>query len=358
MSANGTDRAGQPQRFWPQPAAAGVPLGNAVFKLAPEDFIVEECVSWHIDGAGEHDLLWIEKRDANTRWVADRLAEFAGCRPRDVGYAGLKDRHALTRQWFSVYRPGRVIDWSSFDAPGVTILETAAHQRKLRIGGLAGNRFTIILRSVTADSDALEARFKQLSSSGMPNYFGAQRFGREHANIALAQKLATRRRLKRTQQGFALSAARAAIFNEVLAQRVRAATWATPCAGDLLMLDGSQSFFAFDGETDRADIERRCAEADLHPTGPLWGEAGAVTAATIAALESKTADSLPLLRDATIAARASLQRRALRVVPQACAFRRVGGDVELAFTLPAGSFATVLLHELLQTQDASQRSNT
>ncbi|MEN7343931.1 MAG: tRNA pseudouridine(13) synthase TruD, partial [Pseudomonadota bacterium] len=129
--------------YWPAPAAAGPALGVATLRATPEDFQVYEIPSWQPSGSGEHDVLLIQKRGANTQWVAAQLAAFAECSRRDVSYAGLKDRQALTIQWFSVHRPGRSIDWSSFEAEGVTLLEVAAHHRKLKIGALAGNRFRL-----------------------------------------------------------------------------------------------------------------------------------------------------------------------------------------------------------------------
>lgn len=339
------------------PAAHGAALSSAQLKSTPEDFVVEEQPNWQPHGDGEHDVLWIEKRDANTRWVAEQLASFAQCHPRDVGFAGLKDRFALTRQWFSVHRPGRSIDWSTFQASGVRILTHAVHNRKLRVGALTGNRFEILLRDVSADREQLGARFALLEQYGIPNYFGAQRFGREQSNLRMALRLARRQRLKRAQKTFALSAARAAIFNATLARRVAADQWRTPIDGDLLMLSGSHSFFAFD-EHDVDEIVARCERADVSPTGPLWGAPGTLADGEAGELEQMIADQYPDFRNATLAGGVTLQRRALRMMPEQCSLQHDASFVRLAFTLPSGSFATVLVHELFDVDDVSQRSRT
>ena len=303
--------------------------------------------AWTPDGEGEHDVLWVEKVGANTRWVLGELARFAGCSERDVSYAGLKDRHAVTRQWFSVYRPGRAIDWSAFSHADIRILEHHAHSRKIRIGALTGNRFRIVLRDAPCDAGRLAESVATLSRRGFPNYFGAQRFGREGNNIALAEALAAGRRLKRNQRAFALSAARAAIFNEVLAARVARGDWWCPVVGDAAMLADSHSFFHVDDEASLAELRERAERCDLHPSGPLWGRGEQSVSGAVLALERDAAAGLQTLADACERGGAKAQRRALRCVVSDLVAESAGDAITLAFSLPAGSFATTLLNELV-----------
>ncbi|MEM7611717.1 MAG: tRNA pseudouridine(13) synthase TruD [Pseudomonadota bacterium] len=316
------------------------------------DFEVEEIPNWTPDGSGEHDVLWVEKRRANTRWVAGQLARHAACRERDVSYAGLKDRHAVTRQWFSIYRPGRSIDWSAFEHPDIQILDASAHGRKIRVGALQGNRFRIRLTDVTVDGTQLERGLQSVRSYGVPNYFGPQRFGRHGSNLKLATRLADGERLRKSEQGFALSAARSLVFNAVLAARVNHDTWWRPLPGDALMLNNSHSFFVAGASDDTQTLERRAKLGDLHPTGPLIG-----------AGESPVQDAARSLEEATMAGYASMlacvrqgrvdaQRRALRVLPSEFSAALDERVLTLAFSLPAGSFATALINELVAVTEA------
>lgn len=332
---------------WPQPPAHGEPLARGVLRARQEDFVVDEIPNWAPTGDGEHDVLWVEKRGANTRWVAGALARHAGCRAADVGYAGLKDRHAVTRQWFSVARAGRCPDWQAFEADGVRILEVAAHRRKLRPGALSGNRFRILVAAACPEAPALPARVAAVRAQGVPNYFGPQRFGRDGGNLALAGRLAAGERLGRGQRGFALSAARSALFNAVLAERVRRGDWLQPQVGDALMLTGSNSFFVVDDSGELDALAARAAEGDLQPTGPLWGEGESAVTGDVATLEARIGAVLPELVAATTAARAKPARRALRVFADGLEASSSSDGLMLAFTLPAGSFATAVVNEFV-----------
>ena len=154
------------------PYAYGNPPLTAVLRSTPEDFQVEEILGYDADGNGEHALLWVEKRGANTDWVARELAKFAGIPPLNVGYAGLKDRHAVTRQTFSVQLAGKPDpDWSAFPAEGVKVLAATRHTRKLKRGALRGNRFVLVLRQVDGDRAVADQILKQIAQRGVPNYF-------------------------------------------------------------------------------------------------------------------------------------------------------------------------------------------
>ena len=252
--------------------ALGPALFAARIRSTPADFDVTEVLDIEFSGDGEHDWLWIEKTGANTVWVAERLAQHAGVAVRDIGYAGLKDRHAITRQWFSVRRPSADgTNWSAFAAEGVQVVAEQRHSRKLRRGAHRGNAFRIALRADPGEVDggAVEERLNALEDLGAPNYFGEQRFGREGANIELGRAVVAGKRVSRNKRSIGLSALRSFEFNNELDARIRAGTWNRLLPGDVANLDGTGSVFAVDEVT--AELERRCAEMDIHPAGVLPG---------------------------------------------------------------------------------------
>lgn len=345
-------------------AHGGPPLAG-VLKATPEDFIVEEALGFVADGQGEHDLLWIEKRGANTEWVARGLARFAKVPQVAVGYAGLKDRHAVTRQAFTVQLPGRRVDWGALELAGVRVLRVQRHSRKLRRGALTGNGFELTLREVAGDFAAAEGLLARLRARGAPNYFGAQRFGHAGGNLTLARRLFAGETLGRSERAFALSAARAAIFNAVLDRRVRSGSWERALAGDLMNLAGRRAWFGpvlADG-----DIERRCAAGDIHPTGPLWGSPPAPVAGECAAIEHALAQELAELARGLEAAGLESERRALRMIPADLSWEWVEDrqaepgavhaapcpapcSLRLRFHLPPGAYATSLIRELVDVR--------
>jgi TruD family tRNA pseudouridine synthase len=157
------------------PAAHGTALARATFKSKPQDFIVEETLAFPLRGQGEHLYLFIRKTNANTEWVSKQLARQLGVAQRDIGYAGQKDRHGVTSQWFSL--PGKSITKEKLAAlhiEGVEICDSQAHDRKLRKGAIKQNRFTIRLRDVDVESDLLQQRVELIMRQGVPNYFDEQ----------------------------------------------------------------------------------------------------------------------------------------------------------------------------------------
>lgn len=255
------------------PRAHGPALGQARLRACPEDFLVVEELGFTPEGQGEHAFLYLEKRDLNTVELQQRLADLSGIPLADISFSGLKDRHALTRQWFSVRLAGRPEpQWQQLETGGdVRVLELGRHPRKLRRGVHRGNRFELRLRDCTADREALEARLQCLREHGVPNYFGEQRFGRAGSTEQQARAWATRggRRVSRTRRGLYFSALRASLFNRLLARRVEEGSWDQLLPGDLCMLHGSRSLFACT-EVD-AELAARCARGDVHPGLPLWG---------------------------------------------------------------------------------------
>jgi tRNA pseudouridine13 synthase len=331
------------------PRAHGTPVLSARIRLAPEDFRVDEIDGFEPDGSGEHLLLTIEKRGMNTAFAAKLIAQWAGIGEVGVGYAGLKDRHAVTVQRFSVHLPRRAApDTAALEAhEGLRVLGATWHSRKLPRGALAGNRFVLRLREADGDRDAVGARLHAIATRGVPNYFGEQRFGREGDNVANALAMFAGRRVARAQRTHLLSAARSQLFNRVLGARVEAGTWDAAMDGEVWMLDGSRSVFGpqpFDEV-----LAARLAAFDIHPTAPLWGRGELRSNGDALALElGALADAESLtLRAGLEVAGLKQERRATRLQPRHMAWDwPEPGTLELRFELPPGAYATAVLAEL------------
>jgi len=328
------------------PFAHGGPPVTGRLRVAPGDFRVDEELGFEPTGAGEHALLFVEKIDANTEWVAKRLAEKAGVAPMAVGYSGLKDRHAITRQSFSVHLPGKADpDWSALAIPGVRVLVASRHDRKLKRGAHRGNRFRIRVRDVDGDRGAIEQRLALIRERGVPNYFGEQRFGREAGNIAQARAYFAGTRMRKHEIGIAISAARSLLFNAVLATRVADGSWDSALDGDVWMLAGTHSIFGPEPWT--VELARRLAAFDIDPTGPMFGAGELRTTGLVRALEEGAIAPYRDIADGLAKAGLVQQRRALRLRVEGLAHEWEGdGALVLEFRLPAGSFATVVLREL------------
>lgn len=330
--------------------AYGSPLFQGLIKQSPRDFEVVECLDFELSGDGEHDFLWIEKEGANTAWVAKALAKYAGVPERDAGYAGLKDRQALTRQWFSVRRPNASgTDWESFELAGVSILESTRHVKKLKRGAHAGNRFRIAVRAVDAPSSDIDERLRLIRASGVPNYFGPQRFGRGGNNLRLAREVFAGKRMKRAQRSIALSSARSFVFNEILSTRVNDGSWNQALPGEAFNLDGTGSFFVAE-EIDEELVER-LRSMDIHPTGALWGRGESKCRDAAAKLEQDVADSWPELASGLEKAGLEMSRRPLRLVVGDLSWELIDGTLWLDFYLRRGSFATSVVCEMGDASD-------
>ena len=327
--------------------ALGPRLFAGQIRTTPDDFVVTELVEIDFSDDGEHDWLWVEKTGANTHWVAGQLAIHAGVAPRDVGYAGLKDRHAVTRQWFSVRRPSAGgTNWGAFAADGVCIVERRLHRRKLKRGAHRGNAFRIALRAdeMASHQDDIARRMTQIRTTGVPNYFGEQRFGRKGTNIELGLSLFQGRRLSRNKRSMAISAVRSFLFNEILDARVRDGSWQQILAGELANLDGSGSVFAVGDVT--GDIEQRCAAFDIHPTATLWGSQAPCGTGSVAALEEAATAPFPDLCDGLVMAGVDASSRPLRLRITDLEWDIEGDALWLEFALPKGAYATAVLHEI------------
>jgi tRNA pseudouridine13 synthase len=338
---------------------------TARMRATPEDFVVEELPGFDASGTGEHLLLTVEKRGMNTAFAARRIAQWAGIPELGVSYAGLKDRHAVTRQRFSIHLPRKIApDLATLDSEDLRVLAHAWHARKLPRGALAGNRFELMLRAVQGERDAVEQRLQAIAGRGVPNYFGEQRFGRDGDNVANALAMFSGRRVRREHRTIFLSAARSALFNRVLAARVASGSWDQGLEGEAWMLDGSRSVFG--PEPWNETLAARLAAFDIHPSGPLWGAGGLRTTGAALAIETASlgdAQSLAL-RAGLEAAGLKQERRALRLRPDAMDWEwrddapgsGRGESLCLRFSLAPGCYATTVLAELGAITDASARA--
>ncbi|WON76260.1 tRNA pseudouridine(13) synthase TruD [Serratia sp. UGAL515B_01] len=328
----------------------GKPQATGVLKAKPEDFFVVEDLGFVPDGKGEHLLVNIRKNGCNTQFVADALAKFASIHPRSVSYAGLKDRHAVTEQWFCLHLPGKDSpDLTQFVLEGCEVLQAARHLRKLRIGTLKGNYFTVVLRHIS-DRNEVEQRLQAIAKSGVPNYFGSQRFGHGGNNLTLARRWAKDeiRVKERNKRSFYLSASRSALFNAITSQRLANNQQKTLMDGDVLQLAGRGSWFVAKTE-ELNNLQQRLEAGELMITAPLPGDGEPGTAAEALNFEQQCLLQQPELLALLKRERVEPARRALLLQPQKLLWNWWDdATVELRFWLPAGSFATSVVREIIQ----------
>lgn len=331
------------------PTAYGAPCGRALLKQTADDFQVNEVLDIPLSGSGEHLWLWVEKRELNTEDAARRLAKAAGVPLRAVSYAGLKDRQALTRQWFSLHLPGQQDpDLSAAESDALCILQRSRHSRKLQRGAHSANGFILRLTALDADHAALEQRLQRIAVEGVPNYYGLQRFGFDGNNVHEARHWASEGTLpeQRNRRSRVLSAARSYLFNRVLAARVSAGDWAQARPGDVLSFTDSRSFFLA-GEAECQDP--RLQALDVHPTGPLVGAGELPSQGVTLALEQTILQPEAALVAWLAAADLRQERRTLRLPVTGLAWHYPSPDtLQVAFTLPSGCFATAVVRELVQ----------
>ncbi|MDP5143975.1 tRNA pseudouridine(13) synthase TruD [Rheinheimera baltica] len=332
----------------------GSPTATALLRQQDDDFIVDELLNFQPSGAGEHILLHIEKCGQNTQYVAKQLAELTGLRARDISYAGLKDRHAVTRQWFCFKWPiKQALDWQSWQLEGCKILNVQRHYRKLRLGALKANVFQIRLRQVS-DCDAVIARAEQVMR-GVPNYYGEQRFGINGGNLVLARQLFSGQGISdRKLRGLALSAARSFVFNQQVSARISAGLFNQLLNGDVLQLNGTGSVFRMP-QAD-AELQQRLNEMDVHLTAVLAGMGVPMVTDAAADFEQQVLIQHNDLVQGLEDFRLKSERRAIRVVPQQLTLQQDGSDIVLNFALPAGCFATSVLRELVNYHDCGRKA--
>lgn len=355
------------------PAAWGEPLFRAQFKMEPADFQVSEVMNIEFDGQGEHLYLHIEKTSVNTDEIVELLAKVFQVDSKAIGFAGMKDRHAVTTQWFSVATPSNedpliatLLEFSTGDK-SARLLEVHRHSRKLRRGAHSANKFVITLKDIEPLQDdpysvfrsAVDNRIASIERFGFPNYIGPQRFGFGGQNFSRARQWfrQPKKRASRQQRSLWLSAARSAVFNQVCAQRVRSDNWQQLLDGEPAMLDGSKSFFDTSTST-KSELDNRIATFDIHTSAPWWGRGATPAKTDCQEFENSALAEFEEILSGLEKAGLAQERRALRARAVELQARWVNDStLELSFLLSPGVFATTLLCELGVCREPDRRQS-
>lgn len=335
-------------------------IAHACFKQHPSDFIVTELLPFAdtLTGTGEHLWLYLQKTGLNTQYLVQLLAKWANIPSKNVGFSGLKDRHAQTFQWVSLSVGKNKPNLASFDDffaqhlhsnESVVLLKHSYHQKKLNRGTHKANHFKLILRNTIINASTFEQSLNALTTNGFPNFFGKQRFGQDGNNLDKAYRLCTKamqgKLTIKASDSLILSSARSHIFNEILALRMTNNAWQTALDGDVFNLDGTGSLF-----TSVIDdtIVQRLKAGDIHPTAPLFGKGGKQASNQALALEQQILNRPDIrpLADGLLRLTTG-QRRALRAIPKHFNHQQNNDCFILEFNLPTGSFATSLLDYLV-----------
>ena len=336
----------------------GQPTSTGFLRSEMADFKVFENLPFQPCGEGEHLFIHVRKTGENTAFIAKQLAKHFGVKENLVSYAGLKDRFAVTEQWFGIHVPGKaVFDLSELSIEGIEVLSSARHNKKLRIGALTGNRFQITLKKVT-EVEELVRRWHAIVAHGVPNYFGEQRFGIEGGNIEKALSLFSGTKVKdKKKRGIYLSAARSLIFNTMIDERIKNNQFDQLSDGDVCMLAGTQSVFIADEIDD--SITKRFTEKDIDITAPMWGAGELMTTQEIQTFEQTIGSQFQAFCDGLAKFGLKQERRRIRLCVSNAdiSVTKEGDDstVVLDFSLPAGSYATTVIRELLDYTDLTQR---
>jgi tRNA pseudouridine13 synthase len=349
--------------------AYGKPESVGRLKAKPSDFKVHELIDIDFSGAGEHYWLNIEKESLNSADVIRELSKFSGVKQKDIGYSGMKDKHAVTSQWFSLWMPKQTEpNWGALSAEGIRLLRVEKHNRKLRISTHKHKRFEIKIRQFCGDIRSLEKRIDLIKHQGVPNYFGLQRFGNRMLNLKRAQDYfaqGTQIRDKRLRS-LLYSATRSWLFNCMLDKRVSDGSWNQLIDGEVAILDGSNSHFYADHKADQ-NLPARVSEMDVHPAHPLIASDINSAWQEMLTSDAKVANSLPhslhsliemqdsimncypVFSQALVASTMSLSYRALRANVLNFDWQIGSNKVVFKFDLLAGQFATSVIRELIDT---------
>jgi len=324
---------------------------SAVGKIRsqPQHFMVSEDLGYSANGQGEHVFLVIQKTGLNTQDVARQLADLASVPIRDVGFAGLKDKHAVTRQSFSVRLAGRPEpDWTRLESDDIRLVSAERHSRKIRRGSLKGNRFQLTVMDLEGNKAELEQNLRHIKATGVPNYFGPQRFGRDGSNLRQAEGMfASNERVGREKKSMLLSAVRSYLFNQVLARRVADGSWNRMLPGDVMVIDDAHGQFMADLEDEA--LHSRTETLDIHSSGPLPGKPSRARQPTgiVADLEKEVLEAQDSWLDGLLRFGVDADRRALRLRVSELEWDISGNEMHLSFRLTAGSYATAVLRELV-----------
>ena len=330
--------------------AHGGPVISGAVKTQNTDFVVKEIPGFQPDGHGDHVFLTITKSGLTTADVSKRLQRFCKVQHRDIGFAGLKDKHAVTTQIFSVNLAGKAEpDWQAFNDANIAIDHVTRHSRKLKRGVLKGNRFELLIRNLSGDSSQLESRLNAIAIAGVPNYFGQQRFGNEQKNIQTALQWFENDgiRVSRDERGILLSAVRSMIFNAILHKRINEANWNKLLKGEVINLDGTERHFQ---EAIDETLLQRNTELDVHPTGALAGKPSRALEPIDEAgeLENEILNDYRGWVEKLVSLNLEHARRPLRIAVRDLEWKLEDSNLKLAFSLRPGAYATMVLRELLK----------
>jgi len=346
-----------PDSRLPTPPDAPLPLLTADIegvdghvREVPEDFRVEEVPAYAPEGRGHHLFVRFEKTALTTPEAVRRIASALGVDPGEAGWAGLKDRNAVTTQWASFAGADAQVALSA-TVEGIRVLDAVPHGNKLRTGHLKANRFEVRIAGAAPGFDVARTILDRLERSGMPNYFGEQRFGHQGRNIGDARRwliAGGRAPRGRFERKLLVSVLQAMLFNDVLANRMRDGLFETAVAGDLLRKEETGGLFV---TADLDEAQSRTVAWEVSPTGPMFGD------------KMRWPEAEALAREEAVLSRWELQktdlrrfakygegtRRVLRVRPAEVDLTREQDALRLRFVLPKGAFATMVLRELLRS---------
>lgn len=336
----------------PLQVSGDLPGIGGVIKREVEDFVVEEVPAYLPCGQGEHLFLWVEKREMGAEYFGRQIAHRLGISPRDIGTAGMKDRRAVTRQWVSVPATCEPM-LNQLEGDGLAVLQVSRHGNKLRPGHLHGNRFNILIRDVAA-VEALEPILARIKDQGLPNYYGPQRFGRDHETLRMGWALLHGGRVNvgHFLRKLALSALQSAIFNLYVSQRLRDGLFRQVLDGDVMAKWPAGGMFV---TSDPVTEEVRFAHREIVHTGPMFGSKMRDAERVAGQREAAILEALPLTREQFRAGGKLLEgtRRHNVIYVDDLNWQEEPSAVRLQFTLPAGSYATVLLAEVMKTAVAA-----
>jgi len=335
----------------------GKPQSTGDLRSTMADFKVFENLPFEPCGEGEHLFIHVRKTGENTAFVARQLAKYFGVKENLVSYAGLKDRFAVTEQWFGIHVPGKKeYDLKDLAIEGIEVLSSARHNKKLRIGALTGNTFEITLRNVT-HIDELVRKWHAIIEHGVPNYFGEQRFGINGGNIAKALDLFSGTKVKdKKKRGMYLSAARSLMFNTIIHERIEQQTFDQLSAGDVMMLSGTQSVFIAEQVDD--SLQQRFKEKDIDITATMWGAGELMSTDDVNQFEASVGEQFPEFCAGLAKFGLKQERRRIRLCISEPDILVNENTVKFTFTLPAGSYATTVMRELIEYTDLTERKGS